>query len=360
MARKKNKQQLNDLAPLNFNPILETQTDINHNDDATDFFQTYNSPSLLDLAAMKDKATPNRMLKTNGLTGVFILNNERTIVSISQYYEQNSNLSTKDKKILDFCIMLLSSQTTYKKIDTNEYLLTFTLSYFLEVFGISNPSKQIRYRHRQQLEESLSKLKRTSIKMSKGKNSAYQSLEIGIVESYGVNNETIQVRLNTDFCHDLINSSISSIPLGLFKLSDNNKNAYVIGRKLASHYTMASNVQKDRHNIIGVKYLLKSAPDISDIETVRATDGRWVRRIKEALEKALDQLEDERVLVWEYCNPKKKPLTDKQLNIASYEEYEQLYIQFELLDFPENTMQSLKEKKSKKRKPAKKVTNKGE
>lgn len=356
MARKTNKQKLPDLKPLSINPVLQTQTDIDTPDDATGYFSTYNSSSLLDLTAMKEKAEPDRILLTNDYTALFNLNNSNTVVSIAQYVD-GMNLSVKDKKILDFCIMLLSENTTYKKTEENGYVISFTLSDYLEIFGVSNPTKQTRYKRRQQLKDSLSKLRRVSIKMSKGKKSSYAFLEMGIIDTFAVKNEVITVRLNTDFCNVLINSSISSIPLGLFKLSDNNKNVYAIGRKLATHYSMVSNVQGNRNNIISVKKLLQAAPDICDIETIRETDGRWDRRMKDPLETALNQLEEHKILIWEYCNAKKKPLNKKQLAVASYEVFESMYIKFDFLDFPEQTMKYLKEKKPK-RKTAKKVKTK--
>ena len=152
----------------------------------------------------------------------------------------------------------------------------------------------------------------------------------------------------------LIKSPLSYIPKKIFVISSKNSNIYPIARKLSEHYHIYKNRVKETHNILSVKTLLKVAPEIPSYEEVMKGNRDWRGRIVELLAKNLDLLEEEGVIKWEWCNAKKIPLTDKQLDIPNYNTFENLYIIFEMLDAPNNTERLEQWKKKRELKPKKK------
>ncbi|MGU8054316.1 hypothetical protein ACS6X8_11180, partial [Streptococcus suis] len=132
-----------------------------------------------------------------------------------------------------------------------------------------------------------------------------------------------------------------------------------IARKLALHHSIDNNHKKGTSNIISVAKLLESAPEIPTITEVMGTDRAWGRRIKSALEKALDAIEG--IISWEYSNSKGVPLTEKQLEMADYETFSKLYIKFDILGAPDPTQRiEAKKAKTTARRKAKKTDTKKE
>ena len=60
-------------------------------------------------------------------------------------------------------------------------------------------------------------------------------------------------------------------------------------------------------------------------------------RIITPFEKALDTLQEEQIITWEYCNSGKEPLTSTQLQSLTYQTFIGLYVHFEILNAPDQT-----------------------
>lgn len=127
---------------------------------------------------------------------------------------------------------------------------------------------------------------------------------------------------------------IMPYPNKLFTLSAKyNPNSYYMGRRIAEHYNM--NIAKNNATTIAVKTLLDATPELPSYEEVAKGKGQIYQRIIEPFERDLKALVDAGVLEsWEYCNSKKAPLTQDQLNGLTYEIFSELYVSFILAEYP--------------------------
>lgn len=90
------------------------------------------------------------------------------------------------------------------------------------------------------------------------------------------------------------------------------------------------------NGLLKVSNLLEAVPDIPKYQDLMASNNRnWGRLIREPLENNLQELMDVGVLKsWEYSNTGGDLLTDEQAKLASYNEFENLYIKYDL-ELPE-------------------------
>ena len=92
-----------------------------------------------------------------------------------------------------------------------------------------------------------------------------------------------------------------------------------------------NNRRKKTNEIISVEALLNVCPQIPPIEEVRLKKGGWRSRIEESFANSLDKLIDYKILVsWEYCNPNCEPLSDEQLGMNSFFEFQKFRIYFKV------------------------------
>ena len=72
-------------------------------------------------------------------------------------------------------------------------------------------------------------------------------------------------------------------------------------------------------------------PKIPAIEEVRLKKAGWHSRIEESLDNSLNKLVDYKILVsWEYSNPNGVRLSDKQLEMKSFFEFQKFRIHFKV------------------------------
>jgi hypothetical protein len=73
----------------------------------------------------------------------------------------------------------------------------------------------------------------------------------------------------------------------------------------------------------------------------------------------MDYLKDMKILQdWEWCNKKRSPLTDEQIQGYGYAALKECYIKYEMADYPDDIMKLRKEKiDAKKEKKVKKGAN---
>lgn len=171
-----------------------------------------------------------------------------------------------------------------------------------------------------------------------------------------LHNGEITIDFHPGMAAYLINRPITQYNTKLFRLDPRKSTAYYIGRRLAIHHNMDNNQIKGTADRIGIPSILKVANLVDYEELQQSTDrGHWEERIKEPIEKALDELTKEKIIKdWEYAHPKGIPLTDEEAsNITSYEEYTKLFLLFTFVDEVDNTKrmenkEAAKEKQQKK------------
>ena len=124
---------------------------------------------------------------------------------------------------------------------------------------------------------------------------------------------------------------MTNFPLELFKIDERSKNIYSIAKKLVYHQSNNNNRRKKTNEVISVEALLNVCSQIPPIEEVRLKKGGWRLRIEESLTNSLDKLADDKILVsWEYCNPNCEPLSDKQIEMDSFFEFQKYRIHFKV------------------------------
>lgn len=263
-------------------------------------------------------------------------------------YSNKKSLKVGVVKLLDFLAVGLTKNNHYRDKDiTNlQNTVTFSIDDYMGYLGVANPdSKNTRDQVRRRLKAELDTLYSISLEWKEKSGKEVKSYaKMRIAEAHGIKRGIVSFTFTKSMASYLNQAYIMQYPLDLLSISERNPNAYPIARKLALHHSIDNNHKKGTSNIISVAKLLESAPEIPTITEVMGTDRAWGRRIKNALEKALDAIDG--VISWEYSNSKGAPLTDSQLDISDYDTFIKLYIKFDILGAPDPT-ERLKNKKAK-------------
>ena len=147
---------------------------------------------------------------------------------------------------------------------------------------------------------------------------------------------------STDFLDYCLSTTPADYHKGIFKINNRvYKYALAIYMKLWEHYVI--NLSSPGRDRLMVKNLLAAVPDMPKYEELKANNERhYDKRIIEPFEKNLNELARLELLTpvkqgrkiiaspWEYSNAKGEPLTPEQLKGMNYQEWEQLYITYNL------------------------------
>lgn len=169
-----------------------------------------------------------------------------------------------------------------------------------------------------------------------------------------------EVKFSYTLAEYLAQAYIMPYPLSLLKVNTRlNPNSYYFGKKMVSHHNI--NAGKANSNIISVKTLLKCTPELPTYNEVMSGNKNIYNRIIAPFERDLTELVTNETLVsWNYCNSKHQPLTDEQKQPLNYDKFIDLYVEFDLTNYPDKTkrLQEKSEKieKAKARRTAKKKT----
>ncbi len=341
---KKDIPQAYDLLTKANNPRLNVKTGLHVEEiENPSFVPMLNGTATNNLAIIGRYAEPTRI---NPLA-----DNEATIENgdfkvFIEKYSNKKSLKTGVVKLLDLLAVELTKVNHYRAKDptTLQTTVTFSLDDYMTYLGIKNiDNPNTRKDARKRLKDALDTLYSISLEWDeKSGDKVKNYAKMRICEAQGIKRGVASCTFTTNMAHYLNQSYIMQYPLELLAISERNPNAYPIARKLALHHSMDNNHKKGTANIISVIKLLDVAPEIPTIEEVRAVSGSWGERIKDRLEKALDAVGD--VISWEYSNSKGVPLTDKQLELSSYETFIKLFIKFDIKGAPDPTKR-LEEKK---------------
>jgi len=239
-------------------------------------------------------------------------------------------------KMLDLLIFLIGKKNKYKLSEEEAVncLVEFSIKQYGELMGKSNPkSISTKKNVRRIIDEALSLLKDLSISTKEKRGAQHVVFnDIKFIEEFTCENGIYAVQLTEKFVRYLITSYVTNFPLVLFKIDERSKNVYSIAKKLIYHQSNKNNRRKKTNEIISVEVLLNVCPQIPPIEEVRLKKGGWRSRIEENFANSLDKLVDDKILVsWEYCNQNCEPLSDEQLEMNSFFEFQKLRIHFKIL-----------------------------
>lgn len=164
----------------------------------------------------------------------------------------------------------------------------------------------------------------------------YYFRNAGLLGSAEIDNGIITLEFTATYAQYLALSPKTYYPSELYSIDGRNQNAYTIALKMSEQYFQYRNQERGTADRLKVSTLL-SWTQLPTYETIKKQRGSWQDRIKEPLEKCLDDLMKQGVLeTWEYTHAKGVPLTDEEAySIDSYSAFEELYIKFALKDTPD-------------------------
>ena len=209
----------------------------------------------------------------------------------------------------------------------------FSIKQYAELMGKNNPKNTSTKKNvRRIIEEALSLLNDLSISTAEKRKSEIKEFkDMKLIEEFKCKNGIYTVQLTEKFVRYLITSYVTNFPLKLFKIDERSKNVYSLAKKLVYHQSINNNRKKKIHEVISVEALLNVCPKIPAIEEVRLKKGGWRSRIEESLDNSLNKLVDDKILVsWEYSNPNCERLSDKQLEMKSFFEFQKYRIHFKV------------------------------
>ena len=138
----------------------------------------------------------------------------------------------------------------------------------------------------------------------------------------------------------------------LYRINPNvNRHSYYLGRKMCEHYngivrdyeaeekSGGECVITKNANRLSVKNLIKVCPDLPSYDEGMESGGAVRRRIIDPFEKDMYALVEKYGILktWRYCNKKGEPLSDEQWKELNYHDWSELYIEFSIADYPDQT-----------------------
>lgn len=235
--------------------------------------------------------------------------------------------------------------------------IAFSLDYYMEKRKIKD-----RKEARKQVDKDLEILRISAISFKepreKGEPIGYYNLNIS--EGAGRSKKgVIMFSFAPKFAKLLAKYPPMPYPQQLYTLNaKRNPNSYFFLRKISEHKNM--NIGKPNEDIISVKTLVESSPNIPTYKKVMETDRHLDARIIAPFERDMDALSD--TLKWEYCHSKGNKLTDAETSSMTYQLFISCLIKISWVDYPgieEKRQKRLETAKSKKGKSTKKTKKEG-
>lgn len=257
-----------------------------------------------------------------------------------------SHLSATPKgALLRTCVSQLfdSLVLEYTATGSKEPTVSITLDDYMTARGLTD-----RKEARKQVKTSLEILYGASISFTEKRNGkkGRSFYDTRLISAKGIVNSVIQVTFTKDIMEILQGYPIMPYPLSLLRISGWNQTAYYLLRRIAEHKHM--NTGKKNENIISVKTLLTSAPNLPTYSEAMERGQHLKQSIIDPFNKAMDSLDD--TLTWELCGTGGRPLTDDEIDRQDdYETFSRLLVKVIWRDYPATP----KRAKSKKKKDTK-------
>jgi hypothetical protein len=251
----------------------------------------------------------------------------------------------RTKKLFDYLLLLLT-KTNLNSSDTWGQQVVFTLSDYLSIMGLQDTSSN-RDRYFSLILQNLDVLRNTKITSDTNVFSGLVS-EYGSLGASGLKLKRailsgmacFAVDLNAELITHLCQQRYLIRFYGdIFKLVEQNNNAYALAKRMMQHYSQRGNRNKQNRNLLRVDTLLSCCPEV--------TSNRQ-ENIKFRFETALNALSrlDKRdadknvvypMITWQYRNTNAMPRRVRK------DIWNRLCVQFELLGFPETTAKLAKD-----------------
>lgn len=295
----------------------------------------------------------------DGVTGNATIDQFGVQLVILKLKELQTTLGINTDKLLSTAVAIFTQQNDFRHTRTKEPRreVTIPLKEYAQLLGYDviehetdtpEEAKREKKRAKNQLDNARKAIRKdldilhastlTWEEPIKGK--ARDFARVSLVTLTGIRNGEIKIAFSPEIASYLAERNlITQYPVALLKLDSRKPTAYYIGRKLAEHYNIDNNQIRGTHDRISIPALL-AVTDLASYEEIQKKDrGHWAERIKEPLERALDELTAGGVLKsWEYTHARGVELTEEEAyNITSYEDFAKLYLRFTLVDEVDHT-----------------------
>ncbi|MDL2319142.1 replication initiation protein [Eubacteriales bacterium OttesenSCG-928-A19] len=265
----------------------------------------------------------------DAVTGLATITADSLTVFIESYNSLTGGLRVSTHKLLDACTIVLTSQNHYRGDGPMNTLVSIPLDDYMHQCGVPM-TKASKDKTRRKVKEDLEALYSTSIEWSEsaGNEGTRDYAKMRIISMHAIRGGNIVVRFSEDMARYLTHSYVMQYPMELFRLDERNPSAYYMGKKLLLHNSIENNRRRRTANLLSVKALLSSTPDIPSYEEVMRGDRHLERRIIQPFENALSALDG--TVRWEYTNARGIPLTRRQLDDFHYDVFIRCYVRFEV------------------------------
>ncbi|MDE6835203.1 MAG: hypothetical protein K2J39_13300 [Ruminococcus sp.] len=188
---------------------------------------------------------------------------------------------------------------------------------------------------RKQVAKDLQLLLNSSVKWQESTKGKKENYECPILLDGKIKYGYIYMTFSDQFAQYLKHRRITEYPEALFSVDNRKPNAYRIGQLLACQYYNKNNKKDGNFNKLRVQTLL-AYTNLPTIETVRKERGStWKGRIKEPLEKALNELVEKGVISkWEFKKKEDSLFADVGGGKMKFEEWADSLIYFTCKDDP--------------------------
>ena len=300
-----------------------------------------------------------RSAKEDPITGNATIDKFGVQLVILKLRDLHATLGISTDKLLSTAIAIFTQQNDFRHTKTREPKREVTISlkeyaqllgYDVEEHETSTPEEAEREKKRAkaQLDNARKAIKKdldvihasTLTWEEPIRGSARDFDRISLVTRTAIKNGEIKISFTPEIAGYLAERNlITQYPTKLLRLDSRKPTAYYIGRKLAEHYNIDNNQIRGTHDRLSIPAIL-AVTDLPSYEYVQQTDrGHWENRIKEPLERALDELTKEGILKdWKYTHARGVDLTEEEARtITSYEDFSKLYLRFTLADGVDHT-----------------------
>ena len=255
---------------------------------------------------MFTRTRDNRNTTLDPITQAITVKNGDYEVKLSGISHLNG---TPKGALLRTCVSQLfdSLVLAYTATGSKDPTVSITLDDYMEARGLTD-----RKEARKQVKTSLEILYGASISFTEKRHGKKGRgfYDTRIISAKGIVNSVIQVTFTKDIMEILQGYPIMPYPLSLLRISGRNQTGYYLLRRIAEHKHM--NTGKKNENIISVKSLLASAPNLPTYSEAMKRGKHLKQSIIDPFNKAMDSLDD--TITWELCGTGGRPLTDNEIN----------------------------------------------
>ena len=257
-------------------------------------------------------------------------------------FNKGGNLGVATRKLQDFALSEFTKQIDYKgKNAIDRFNVVINIKEYLSITGKEPTPEAVRYfkdRIRTEYTNALQS-QRLIVKTQDSKKGTWRKTQIPFFETIAYDSHNIYIYFFPKFAEGLARGKIKHHAKCLYRIKENNPNAYAVASKLEDYYGQYNNRRRNQYNKLSIKVLLENCPTIpTETELKKQKDRHYIRKIIKPFQKALETLVKRDFMTWEYVS--NTPLNKEQQeqlnnkNITDFKLFKKLYFSYKLNNFP--------------------------